>query len=359
MTGWLVSVAALAYVLARVHYSELAKDVRGITWWLIGLAVVLEISPRLLEAVRWQYLLRPVKVRLRHLFDAVYVGTLYSGILPLSGGDVVRAVIVARRSHTSLTRVLSTELIERVSDALAIIFVVWFTLRGLTLPYGLRIGLAAMEVGVGVAVVAGLFVAARQENLQGHLHDWLPRSRPLVRLKRIALELVEAADRVSLSKLVVSIGAALVAAAINVTAYWLMLRAYHLQLSLLNAAAVFGIVMVGTFLPGAPGNTGTWQFFCAVGLQLFGVSAAQAAGYSLVAFAVWTVPPVLLGLVALLLSPFKWSDLRSKHPEQAARTLDAGVLAGVSGLVEDAGEAPSSAQEAGAGGVTGSADGAG
>jgi glycosyltransferase 2 family protein len=334
LAGWLISAAALAYVLARVRFSELAKEVRGITWWLIGLAIVVEILPRLLEAARWQYLLRPIKIRLRRLFDAVYVGTLYSGILPLSGGDVVRAVIVARQSRISLTRVLSTELIERVSDALAIILLVWFTLRGLTLPYGLRIGLAVMEVGVGIAVAAGLFLAARQQNLRGHLNRWQPHLKIVVRLRMIALELVEAAERMSVSKMLVSVGAALAAAAVNVTAYWLILHAYHIQLSWLHAAAVFTIVMIGTFLPNAPGNTGTWQFFCAVALQLFGVSAARAAGYSLVAFFVWTIPPVLMGVVALSVSPFKWSDLRAEHPEQAARTLDAGKLAGMSGLAD-------------------------
>jgi uncharacterized membrane protein YbhN (UPF0104 family) len=66
-----------------------------------------------------------------------------------------------------------------------------------------------------------------------------------------------------------------------------------------RAAGVFAIVMIGTFLPGTPGNVGSWQFFCAVGLQMFGVSAAQAAGFSLVAWAVWVIPPMLMGVVAL------------------------------------------------------------
>jgi len=336
IAGWVVSAAALAYVLARVHFSELAREVRGITWWMIGVAVVIEILPRLFESIRWQYLLRPIKVRFGHLFGAVYVGTLYSGILPLSGGDVVRAVIVARQSRTSLTRVVSTELIERVADAFAIILLVWFTLRGLVLPYALRVALAIMEVGVVLAVAIGLFVAARQQNLRQHLERWRPRPRLLRRLKMIALELVEAAERMTVVKVVVAMVAALASAAVNVTAYWLILHAYHIQMSWMHSAAVFAIVMIGTFLPNAPGNTGTWQFFCAVGLQLFGISAARAAGYSLVAFFVWTIPPLLMGAVALFVSPVRWSDLRGRHPEQAARTLDVGKLAGVTGFADTA-----------------------
>ena len=73
--------------------------------------------------------------------------------------------------------------------------------------------------------------------------------------------------------------------------------------------------MIGTFLPGTPGNVGSWQFFCTIGLQLFGVGAARAAGFSIVAYFIWTIPPLLMGLVALALSPFRWSELRTGRPE--------------------------------------------
>ena len=69
--------------------------------------------------------------------------------------------------------------------------------------------------------------------------------------------------------------------------------------------------MIGTLLPGTPGNVGSWQFFCTIGLQLFGVGAATAAGFSIVAYFVWTIPPLLIGLVALAFSPFSWSELRA------------------------------------------------
>jgi len=312
IAGWVISVAALAYVLARLNLSELRKEIGGMTWWLVVLAIIIEIVPRLLESIRWEYLLRPIKTQLAELFQAVYVGTLYSGILPLSGGDFVRAVIVARRSRVSVTRVVSTVLVERVADALAIILLVWFTLRGFQLPYALRIALAVMEVGVVIAILAGLILAVRHASFRSFLSRRNPSWKINVRLKSIALDIVDAADRLTITQLLVTVAAALGAAAINVTAYWLILHAYHIQLSILQSAALFAIVMIGTFLPNTPGNIGTWQLFCALGLQLFGVGAARASGYSLVAFTIWTVPPVLFGVAALLVSPFKWGELRNE-----------------------------------------------
>jgi uncharacterized protein (TIRG00374 family) len=191
--SWGVSAAALAYVLSRLRLSELSKDFSGITWWLLVAAIIVEIVPRLLESIRWQYLLRPLRMRFDRLVQAIYIGTLYSAALPLSGGDVVRSAIVARQARVSLTRVLATVLTERVADALAIILAVWFTLRGLAIPFGLRIGLALLEVGVGLAIVAGLGMAAQQVNLLKHLNGWQASSRVTRRLKSMGTDLIEAA----------------------------------------------------------------------------------------------------------------------------------------------------------------------
>jgi hypothetical protein len=95
----------------------------------------------------------------------------------------------------------------------------------------------------------------------------------------------------------------------QVTVLWLMLYAYRIDLSLWHAAALFGIITIGTLVPNAPGKIGAWQFFCILGLGLLGVPATHAAGFSLVAFAIWTFPSLLLGVVALVVSPVSWADL--------------------------------------------------
>jgi uncharacterized membrane protein YbhN (UPF0104 family) len=98
--------------------------------------------------------------------------------------------------------------------------------------------------------------------------------------------------------------------AMQVVTMWLLLYSYRLELSLLEAAGLFGVITIGTLIPNAPGKIGAWQFFCILGLGLFGVPSAHAAGFSMVAFAIWTVPSLLLGAIAMVLSPVSWADLR-------------------------------------------------
>jgi uncharacterized protein (TIRG00374 family) len=313
LASYTISVAGLAYVIWNLHPSQLKADLAGITWWLVAAAIILDVAPRALQAARWQYLLRPLAVGHRFVLQAIYVGTLYSGILPLSTGDAVRGVMVARQAQTSVTSVFSTELLERTSDAIALILVVWFTLRGLVLPQALRLVLAALEVLIGVALVAGFVLGLQRGNLAARVVSSQPSSRIGRRLRSVVLSLMTTLGRFTIRGLLVSISTALGIVILRVGVLWLLLTAYHLHLSFLHAAGLFAIIMIGTFLPNTPGNIGSWQFFCVLGLGLFGVTSAQSSGFSLVAFAIWTVPPVLIGVGALVISPFSWSDLRPKR----------------------------------------------
>ncbi len=64
-------------------------------------------------------------------------------------------------------------------------------------------------------------------------------------------------------------------------------------------AAAFLIVRLGTLLPNTPANVGTYQFFTVVALTQFGVGKAQATGFSLVVFALLTIPLWTIGFLAL------------------------------------------------------------
>ncbi len=316
--SYAISAAGLAYVFWNLHLAQLKTDLAGVTWWLVAVAIVLDITPRALQAIRWQYILRPLNVGYRFPFQAIYVGTLYSAVLPLSTGDAVRGVMVARHARTSTTLVFSTELLERMADAIALIVVIWFTLRGLALPQSLRLTLATLEALTGAILVIGLILALRGRSLETHIDSWQPPGRIGSRLKAGLSNIVTNAGRFTVAKLLVSVLTAIGIAALRIGVLWLLLTAYHLHLSALQTAGLFGIVMIGTFLPNTPGNIGSWQFFCMLGLGLFGVAGARAAGFSLVAFAIWTIPPALIGVGALLASPFSWSDLRVRPRTKAS-----------------------------------------
>jgi uncharacterized protein (TIRG00374 family) len=304
-----IAAAALVYVVWNLNLSDLRRGISDMLWWPVVLAILLQIVPRVVQAWRWGYLLRPVKTRMRMLLHAIYVGTLMNGILPLCPSDLVRGFMVARNTNTGTVRVLSSQAVERAADGLVLAVVAWLAIRGLRVPAAVDHALLALVALVAVMMLVGLVATLKHRRLHGYVESRDPVGRAGRKLKSASLELLGGARAVKAWTMPISISTGVGTVGMQVAVMWLMLYAYHIDLSLLQAAALFGIITIGTLVPNAPGKIGTWQFFCILGLGLFGVPAAHAAGFSLVAFAIWTVPSLLLGVVALVVSPVSWAEL--------------------------------------------------
>ena len=82
------------------------------------------------------------------------------------------------------------------------------------------------------------------------------------------------------------------------TSFWFVMLAYGLHQPFAAGIVVFLIVHLGTALPSAPANIGTYQFFTVLGLTLLGVDKTSAAGFSLVVFALLSAPLWALGFWA-------------------------------------------------------------
>jgi glycosyltransferase 2 family protein len=304
-----VAAGALAYVLLKLNLSDLRAGLSQMMWWPVVLAVVLQGVPRVVQAWRWGYLLRPVRTRMRVLLHAIYVGTLMNGILPLCPSDLVRGVMVAKRTRTGTARVLSSQAVERAADGVALVVVAWVAMRGLRVPTGVGQAMWALVGLVGAVIVVGLLMRVQHRRLRGYVDARQPVGRLGSMFKSTSLDLLHGAKAVKAWTMPISISAGVGIVAMQVLVMWLMLYAYHIDLSLLQAAGLFGIITIGTLIPNAPAKIGAWQFFCILGLGLFGVSEAHAAGFSLVAFVIWTVPSLLVGVGALVVSPVSWADL--------------------------------------------------
>ena len=75
-----------------------------------------------LKAVRWSWMLKPVrKLGPRQLFPPVMIGFAANNVLPAHLGEFVRVYLVGRRHDVAVTTVLSTVVLERVFDVIAIL----------------------------------------------------------------------------------------------------------------------------------------------------------------------------------------------------------------------------------------------
>jgi uncharacterized membrane protein YbhN (UPF0104 family) len=101
-------------------------------------------------------------------------------------------------------------------------------------------------------------------------------------------------------------------------AFWFVMKAYALPLNFWVGAAVFLIVRLGTAIPNAPANVGTFQFFVVAGLVFFGLDKATAAAFSIAVFMILTIPSWLIGSIALSRTGLTLTEVRFGLADRAS-----------------------------------------
>jgi uncharacterized membrane protein YbhN (UPF0104 family) len=203
--------------------------------------------------------------------------------------------------------------VERLFDGVWLALGLGLTAIFVRLPAGLL--RAADALGVAVILLLGLFLALvfRKPRPAGTARPgarwrWKPARIIAGALGRVAGGVSE----IGLSReFFVSFFASSLILVFQIIAFWLVMAAYGLNVSIWQGAAVHLIVHFGTAIPNAPSNAGTYQFFTVLGLSLFGVDKTTAAGFSVAVFLILTVPLWLIGAAAVSRSGMTFKEIRA------------------------------------------------
>lgn len=326
--GLLISLAALYFFFDAVKLPEVGDALgRMNLWWLLPSTLVLALA-FWLRAVRWHFLMRPVKrLGLRPLFAALMVGFLANNILPAHLGEVVRAVVLGRQRQVSGSATLATIVMERVFDGLAVLLMLLLVLLFIEPPEsategtitlaGLRTaGWIGLAVFVGALVVLQAFRKWRAASLKilawclGPLPQGL-RSKLLAMADAFAdgLGVAQARDMVW-----VCFFSMLVWVAYGLWA-WSLLPAFGLPLGFWAGALVEVVVALALIIPAAPGFVGTFHVAASAALVFLGVDASVAASYALVLWLLHFVFTCGVGLYYFWRLGLGWRELTSKRSE--------------------------------------------
>src|SRR5919204_1393332 len=175
----LVALAAVVWWASKQDAPELPSSA-GALAWLVGAAVLYSIAT-LLRGERWHRILHVIGVDVsrQDAYGLTTVGYMGNNVLPARAGEMLRVVLLSRRTDAGKRALLGTVVAERILDALALgsifVLVVYGILRKTTLPSDRPILAAAAFVALfGLALLA--FGALRRRAALRRLHEFL---RPL------------------------------------------------------------------------------------------------------------------------------------------------------------------------------------
>ena len=349
-----ISIGFLVLFLVTVDLDRMVDALADADYRYLVPGVVLNLTSVLFRTIRWRVLLRHMRpIKVRRLYPVVVVGYMANNLLPMRLGEVVRSYYIGEREGISKTAALATIFVERVLDALTLLFfiaviAVFVPLGGLAEAFGERSGipwpLLVVAFSVPFLVLFGLLVLSAlfpggAGAAAGVLIERLPErlGSPLRRAFSLFLEgLTPLRDPRTLTLLFV----------LSVP-IWLLESSLFLMVGFsfglddmfdglgdmaVAQVLVTAVTNIGSSIPAAPGGVGLFEFVARealVAMPMASIDRAVAAGFAAVVHLALVLPVVVLGQV------FLWTEnLSLRKLSQAGREEDGASVAGSAGPEE-------------------------
>jgi len=304
--GLAVSVVAVALVIRSVDVGSSVDVLRRANPIPLAACIGVIGVQLVLRSIRWRQLLplTPAgrRVSAIRIVPVLLVGYLGNAVLPARLGEPIRAYLVARRESLDAVEAFGSVVLERVVDTVILALLAFLAAEavgadawivqatGLAAAIGIAVTAALVVVGPGRLVAVARSVAGR-----------LPRSRFLASALDRLDDFSRGIDRPSRSSAILV--AALVSGIcwlLDASIYWLVARSIGLDLSPATALLIGAVTVLGTAIPSAPGYVGTYDLALVTTAEAFGVAAAPAVAFAVLAHAITVLPPAIAGGLAMV-----------------------------------------------------------
>ena len=313
--GYLLAAICLLWIFHDLDWGRLLVHIRDVNWWWVTLAVAVDILSYLCQGWRWRLLLHPTaKMSVLKATQAIYVGLFTNEVAPMRLGEVVRAYLASRWLGARFVSIIPSLAVERFFDGIWLAAGIGVAALFVPLPRSL---LEAGDIlGVAMLLATGVIIClvlrqpqGARETKPGGCAGW----KPLRWLYSILAHVSGGIREIGTSRsFYLAFGVSLAFLLTQALALWLVMWAYGLRLPFWAGLVVLLVIHLGTAIPNAPANLGTYQFFCIVGLTLFGIDKTHATGFAFVVFVVLTVPLWAIGFWALTRSGMTLTVIRTE-----------------------------------------------
>jgi len=327
LIGLIITALALVLAFQNTDFAAVLAAMRAIKpgWAVAGLAAVaISASTR---GARWSLLLEG-RLKLVDAFWLWTLGFLFNNVLPFKLGEVARAVLAGRRPGMSFGAALSSVVVERLFDMVAVVMLVGIAIVSQPLPDWAKQAGAVMGVGALGALVA-LAVAARNPQgaltLGSQLIGWVPRMGS-ERARALLAPFVEGLGGVrDWRTFAGGFGMTLVAWVASIAAMWIMMMVFWDSVPLKDAVLALSAAGLGVTVPSAPSSVGPYEAAVIAVLTAIQYDRATTQAFAVVAHAAIFVVTSALGLIGLLREGVSFGqiareaqDVRSHAPEGEA-----------------------------------------
>ncbi len=324
--GFLIAFGFLYLAIRGVDLSELWESIVNANYWLLALLIPLNVFSHWVRALRWSYLLEPIKpkISLRNLFSAVMIGYAVNNILPRVG-ELVRPFVLGKLEGISKTSTFGTVVIERILDIVCLYLIVCSVL--IFLPNVLEPFVANIEmyrpilisaliisliILIFIFLKAGVFFRFISRIINIGPNSFIMKTEKILEkfYSGIATEkLISNLGRIIFLSFVVW-GLYILGMYIPFFAFDSLIRP---ELDFGAAVTLLSISSISWMLP-APGALGTYHSFLTVAMvKLYNVDIAVALSYAILTHGITYVLAMIIGLFYYFKDHLKLSEITSDN----------------------------------------------
>jgi glycosyltransferase 2 family protein len=324
--GILVAALFLYLAFRGTDFGKLWSSLSNVRVGWILLLVPIGLFSHFLRALRWKYLLEPVKrpTSVHVLFSAVMIGYMVNNLIPRVG-ELIRAYVVGKLEGVPKSSALGTVVIERIIDLATFFFLLCVVL--FLYPQSL-------EVFTGdVSSIRLLFLFGSVATLVLFVVLFL-KSESLFKMLKLFRHLVPGKFKAKVDTLVDSFLTGMQVSKLRprfalITMYSLLIWGFYalalyvpffafdsirsLGLDLGAAMVMLTFSAVAFVLP-APGAFGTYHSFLSLALvRIYGVDSVTALSYSIATHETQYIATMIFGIVYFLKDHLKVSDIQAEQ----------------------------------------------
>ncbi len=308
-----ISLICMAWVLNGAGLGHIWGEIQHMHWRWVAFAILCDVFVYLLHGWRWKILLTPIEpVRFAHTVEAIYVGLFANEVVPLRAGELIRCFLLSKSSEIPLSVTFASALIERIFDGIWLMCCFFFCLHMGRLPRALLDGGYLLGIMIVIcAAILGYAMYAKKQSIDFFFGMSWPRwFNTLID----DLHLV-GHSRYLYFAFAIS-GGYLLAQMLPI---YMLVRANGLAVPWTASFVMMVLLRLSSIVPQAPGNLGSFQWVTAHTLIMFGLATGHAKRFSLILWAVVTIPLIVIGFIALALEGINMTHL---HREAVAATKD-------------------------------------
>lgn len=310
LLGIAISAICLFLLFRKIDFGKMADAFASMDYRYLAPALVLTFVSYYLRAVRWKFLLAPIKsTRLANLFPSTLIGYMANNLLPARLGELVRAHSLGQKEGIGTSAVFASLVLDRLCDGFTVLLVLLVTFFTIRLPAGMERVQHGLVTGgyvtftLYVSVLSFLFLLRWRteftlDMVTRVLHPLSPR---LAGRAGDALGSFISGIRIP-SGISGMLGVAATSLLVWTTAIWpvdLMLRSFGLFLPATASMFIMVFLVFAVMVPASPGFIGTHHIACVTALSAFEVGSEKALSIAIVIHAMGFFPVTVVGLYCL------------------------------------------------------------